>query len=91
MLFGHLFNLHKDDILISSFCLPYDLLALDCPLVKIIRIPLDTVPAREEYCDLVAVDIICDLESDPATASEISNDIIGIEEDIETFARMTKN
>jgi len=37
----------------------------------------------------VSVDIICDLESDPATASEISNEIIGIEEDFERFARMT--
>jgi len=39
-----------------------------------------------------AVNIICELESDPATAaSEISNDIIGIEEDFERFARMTIN
>ena len=38
----------------------------------------------------MSVDIICDLESDPATASDISNDIIGIEEDFERFfARMT--
>ena len=65
-----------------------DLLVLDCPHVKIIRIPLDTVPAREEYCYHVAVEITSDL-SDPATASEISNAIIGIEEDFERFAWMT--
>ena len=86
VLFRHLFNLYKDNIRILSFA--YDLLVLDCPHVKIIRIPLDTVPAREEYCYHVAVEITSDL-SDPATASEISNAIIGIEEDFERFAWMT--
>ena len=88
MLIGHLFNLHKDNFEYHHFA--YDLLVLDCPLVKIIRIPLDAVPAREECCYHVSVDIMCDLKSDPATASEIPNAIIGIEVDFETFAQMTK-